>query len=119
VAGAFASRSLFVFPPRGPTSRRQQQQLDYRAISQLIQSGDHVVTYANVVAEQDDRDMDQRVQKSVSSIISLSAESWKSKTNSRSCANTAESAITGMTTELKREQNNSVCDCGFSSMWPS
>jgi ATP-dependent RNA helicase DDX35 len=58
VASALQVRSLF-FKPRGG-SRNQQQQLDYEAaMSQLADtSGDHV-TYANVVAEQDDRDMDQ------------------------------------------------------------
>ena len=59
VASALQVRSLFL-TPRGPASRRQQQQFDYEAaISQLVDpSGDHV-TFANLVAEQDDKDMDQ------------------------------------------------------------
>jgi ATP-dependent RNA helicase DDX35 len=59
VASALQVRSLFV-PPRGPASRRQQQQHDYEeAISQVADSSGDLVTYANVIAEQDDRDLDQ------------------------------------------------------------
>jgi ATP-dependent RNA helicase DDX35 len=59
VASTLQVRSLFI-APRGPASRRQQQQLDYEAaISQVADSsGDHV-TYANVIAEQDDYDFNR------------------------------------------------------------
>ena len=58
VASALQVRSLFVKPRGG--NRHQQQQMDYEAsMAQLADpSGDHV-TYANVVAEQDERDMDK------------------------------------------------------------
>jgi HrpA-like RNA helicase len=59
VASALQVRSLFL-SPRGAAARRQQQQLDYEAaMSQIADSsGDHV-TYANVLAEHDDRDFDR------------------------------------------------------------
>ena len=54
VASVLQIRSLFLQP------RTQRQKLDYHtALEELVdRSGDHV-TYANLVAEMDDRDMDQ------------------------------------------------------------
>lgn len=54
VASALQVRSLFVRP------RTQRQRLDYDAamVNTADRSGDHV-TYANLVAEMDDRDMDE------------------------------------------------------------
>jgi HrpA-like RNA helicase len=59
VAGALQVRSLFL-APRGSSARRQQQQLDFEAsISEFADpSGDHV-SFANVIAEQDDTRMNR------------------------------------------------------------
>jgi ATP-dependent RNA helicase DDX35 len=59
VASALQVRTLFQ-TPRGSAARRQQVQLDFdAAMSQIADSsGDHV-TYANLVAEQEDQQLDK------------------------------------------------------------
>ena len=59
VASALQVRTLFQ-TPRGSAARRQQVQLDFdAAMSQISDSsGDHV-TYANLVAEQEDQQLDR------------------------------------------------------------